>query len=120
MLSKKNRADKRLIDKIFKEGKFVNSPNLTLKFINTKEGNVKISFITPKTVSKRAVDRNLLRRRGYVILKKHLSLFPIGFIGAVIFGKKSMVFFGGRKNKTKNPNQNLEKEINIILNKLKF
>ncbi|MEI8270808.1 MAG: ribonuclease P protein component, partial [bacterium] len=64
MLSKKNRVNKKLIDKIFKEGRFVNSPNLTLKFIKEESLYPKIAFISPKTASKKAVDRNLLRRRG--------------------------------------------------------
>ncbi len=120
MLSKKNRVNKKLIDIIFKEGKFINSPNLTLKFI--KEGflSPKIAFITPKTTSKKAIDRNLLRRRGYFIIKKYLKCFPTGFDGAFVFGKKSMEIFGGKKNKIKNPVKSLENEIKIILYKLKF
>lgn len=118
MLPKKNRADKKLIKDIFKDGKFINSPNISLKFVKKKDISLRISFITPKTVSKRAVDRNLLRRRGYDILGKNLYLFPKNFAGAFIFGKESMKFFGGRKNKKRNPFQNLENEIKKILNKI--
>ncbi len=118
MLSKKNRVNKKLVDKIFKEGRFINSPNLTLKFIKDEYTTPRISFIAPKTASKKAVDRNLLRRRGYFIIKKQLGRFPANFTGAFVFGKKSMEFFGGRKNKTKNPIKNLENEIENILNKI--
>ena len=70
MLPKKNRVNTKEVEKIFKEGKFLVSPNLTFKYfrINTKE--VKISFIAPKSVAKLAVQRNSLRRKGYNVLKK--------------------------------------------------
>ena len=120
MLPKKNRTNKAGIDQIFKQGKSVFSGNLSFKYINQKEAGsvIKVNFITPKTVSKKAVDRNLLRRRGYYLLAKHLDVFPTGMVGAFIFGKKSMKVFGGRKNKKFNPVNNLENEIKIILNKI--
>ena len=119
MLPKTNRADKKAIERIFKEGRFISSPNLTLKFINSKSPETsKISFISPKTTSKKAVVRNLLRRRGYAVLEKHFDSFPSGLLSAFIFGKKGEKVFGGRKNKDYNPIQNLENEIKIILNKL--
>ena len=120
MLSKKNRVDKKEIDLIFKKGRFVGSQNLTLKFFinldKTKEK--KISFITPKSVSKKAVIRNLLRRRGYAVLEKYMKQFPVAILGVFIFNKKSTEFFGGRKNKKYKPILNLENEIKNILNKI--
>ncbi len=118
MLSKRNRTNKKLVEKIFKEGRFINSPNLTLKFIKENTIVPQISFITPKLVSKKAVDRNLLRRRGYFILRKYLTQFPPGFVGVFIFSKKSMNIFGGKKNKSRNPIKNLENEIENIFNKI--
>ncbi len=131
MLPKKNRADKKAIETIFKIGRFISSPNLTLKYLTLtplliKEMGeiVRISFIAPKTASKKAVVRNLLRRRGYSVLEKYLDQFPTGFVGAFILGKKSVEIFGGRRlarysgNKTYNPILNLENEIKILLNKL--
>lgn len=121
MLPKKNRLDRKNIDIIFKNGHFVNSANLSLKFILNKEATLpRISFITPKTASKKAVVRNLLRRRGYAVLKKYFSKFPAGFSGAFIFGKKSTEFFAGRKTKTYNPIQNLDTEIKNIISKIRF
>ena len=87
MLSKKNRADKKAIERIFKEGKSLNGPNFTFRFINTGHKEVKISFIAPKSVAKLAVKRNLLRRRGYTALKKYISQFPAGLMGAFVFKK---------------------------------
>lgn len=88
MLPKKNRADKNAVEKIFKEGKFINSPNLTFKFILNSPGKApRISFIAPKNIAKLAVKRNLLRRRGYAALKKYLKDFPVGLVGVFIFKK---------------------------------
>ena len=119
MLPKKNRADKKAIERIFKFGRFISSPNLTLKFISTKEPVLpRVSVVAPKTVSKKAVDRNLLRRRGYAVLSKHIEQFPPGFLGAFVYGKKSMDIFSSKKTENYNPIQNLENEIKIILSKL--
>lgn len=124
MFPKRNRADKKTIEKIFKEGKFVSSPNITLKFIikkeETTEGIFKVSIITPKTVSKKAVTRNLLRRRGYEVLRKNIKNLPRGFLGVFVFAKKSVDFFGGRKKRAYDPMYNIENEIRIILSKIKL
>lgn len=87
MLPKRNRLDKKTIEIIFKKGKFITSPSLTLKFLITKENKKQISFVVPKTVSKKAVDRNLLRRKGYLTLNKYFKDFPIGFLGVFLFKK---------------------------------
>ena len=94
MLPKKNRADTKEVDKIFKacppngrEGRFLNSPNLTFKYLKNNTKEVKISFIAPKSIAKLAVKRNLLRRRGYIALEEHLSGFPLGTAGVFIFKK---------------------------------
>ena len=118
MLPKKNRANKKIIAKIFKEGKSVFSDNLNLKYLKNDFADRKISFIAPKIVSKKAVGRNLLKRRGYAVLEKYFKKLPSGFSGVFIFGKKSLEIFGGRKNKKYNSIQNLENEIKITLNKL--
>ena len=121
MLPKKNRADKKVVEKIFKKGVFSGSGSLVLKYLKENNTNIpQISFIAPKGIAKKAVDRNKLRRRGYAILKKYFHLFPVGFCGAFVFGKNSIPLFGGRKNKNNNPTENLEKEIKTILKKIKF
>jgi len=87
MLSKISRAGTKEVGRIFKEGKFINSPNLTFKYIKNNDKSPKISFIAPKNVAKLAVERNLLRRRGYSALKNHMSLSPAGIAGVFIFKK---------------------------------
>jgi ribonuclease P protein component len=88
MLPKKNRADTKAVERIFREGKFFNSPNLTFKFIlDDNLSTPRISFIAPKSVAKLAVKRNLLRRLGYNILGKYINQFPSGVLGVFIFKK---------------------------------
>lgn len=118
MLPKSNRLDRKLVETIFKNGRFVNSVNLSFKFIKNISINNKISFIVPKTASKKAVVRNLLRRRGYAVLKKYINQFPSGLTGVFVFGKKSVEVFGGRKKTNYNPIQNLENEIKNIVSKI--
>ena len=105
MLKKKNRVDKNNIDLIFKKGLFLNSPNLTFKYIaSSNNKDYQISFIAPKSVAKLAVVRNKLRRQGYEVLRK-LEKTPVGIMGAFIF-KKAI------QNKA-----DLENEVKNILNK---
>jgi ribonuclease P protein component len=122
MFPKRNRSDNAIINQIFTKSRFINSSNLTVRFIlNTKYSSPHISFIVPKTTSKKAVERNLLKRRGYSVLSKYLNRFPVDFLGVFIFNKKSLIYFGLKgKNKLKNKEsiQNLENEIKNILNKV--
>lgn len=88
MLPKKTRVNTKEIDLIFKNGKFIVSPNLSFKFIlNFNKVPARISFIAPKNIAKLAVKRNLLRRRGYRALAKYISDFPVGLVGAFVFKK---------------------------------
>ena len=119
MLPKKNKADKKAIEKIFKEGRFINSSSLTLKFLNnvhTRYGHARVSFIVPKTVEKKATRRNLLRRKGYLIFKKYWNKFPNDFIGVFIFNKIKLARqLAGRKE---NLLKNIEEDIKVILSKI--
>ena len=87
MLKKKNRVNKKEVDLIFKQGRFLNSPSLTFKFIIINENRRKISFIAPKSIAKLAVKRNFLRRKGYNVLQKYINGFPAGILGVFVFKK---------------------------------
>ena len=107
MLKKKNRANRRSVEKIFKLGRSVGSLSLRFKFILSGEKfSPRISFVVPKKLAKGAVARNLLRRHGYAALPKRLDKFPLGLIGVFIFNKKEKSV------------RNLEDEIKTILNKV--
>jgi ribonuclease P protein component len=88
MLPKKNRTDKKLVEKIFKQGVFVGSLGLTLKYcLEGGAASPRVSFIVPKKVANKAVRRNYLRRRGYLVLEKYFNRLPNGFSGVFIFNK---------------------------------
>lgn len=87
MLPKKNRAVTKEVEQIFKEGKFLNSPNLSFRYLRNNGKEVKISCVAPKSVAELAVRRNLLRRRGYAALGKNLHLSPSGILGVFVFKK---------------------------------
>lgn len=87
MLPKKNRAVTKEVEQIFKEGSFLSSPHLSFRYLKNTSKEVKISFIAPKSVSKLAVKRNLLRRRGYRALAKDIKLSPVGLVGVFVFKK---------------------------------
>lgn len=109
MLLKKNRVNTKEVDEIFKARKFFNSPNspnLSFKYIKTDGKQTKISFIAPKSVAKLAFKRNLLRRRGYTALEKHLGSFPTGTVGVFVF------------KKYQDDISILENEIKTLLNKI--
>ncbi len=107
MLKKKSRVDTKTVERIFKTGKFINFPNLTFKFLLNINSDVpRISFIVPKTVSKKAVERNSLRRKGYNVLGKYIKQFPVGLLGVFVF------------KKYQNDVLIIENEIKTILNKI--
>jgi len=76
------------MEEIFKEGRIINSPNLTFKFILTYNFiSPRISFIAPKSIAKFAVKRNKLRRLGYRVLKTYMKDFPLELVGVFVFKK---------------------------------
>lgn len=117
MLPKENRLTTLGVKESFKQGRVLSTSNLKIRLI-LKGEKQKISCIVPKSVSKRAVDRNLLKRRGYVVLKKELKNIPKNTNGVLIFGNNSLKVFGGRKNKENNPILNLNNEIKELFSKI--
>ncbi len=109
MLSKINRLSKKDVDYLFKDGKSSFSGFFTFKFIkNINSLPPKVAFIVPKSIAKKAVLRNLLRRKGYSAVKKYISLLPSGFVGVFVF-----------KN-SKIDNIIIDSEIKNIFNKIKL
>lgn len=105
MLPKKNRVDKKLMQKIFKDGHFVGSRVLSFKHCLNNTTYPKISFVVPKKVEKSAVKRNSLRRRGYLVLEKYFNKLPQGLSGVFVFNKSLTV-------------SEIEDEIKKILSKI--
>ena len=89
MLPRKNRVSTKVVEEIFKKGSFVNSPTLTFKFIKTNRPSPPaISFIAPKSVAKAPVQRNKLRRMGYLAIEEEIKQFPTGLTGVFVFRKQ--------------------------------
>ncbi len=75
-----------MVEKVFKEGKSLSLATFSFRFIVSPDTKTpQISVIVPKTLSKKAVDRNSLRRKGYLALKKFINNFPKEIIGVVVF-----------------------------------
>ena len=103
MLPKRKRVTKDLFQNIMKKGKVVSSPLFLFRYIN--QNSPQYVFVVPKTVSKRAVDRNKLRRQGYNILNSQ-ALKPVA---GIFFYKKE----------AKNANQTqIKEDILYFLNKI--
>ena len=70
-------------------------------------GKTRVLGVDPaKNIAKIAVRRNLLRRKGYTVLRKYINRFPIGITGAFIF------------KKYQDDMSRIEDEIKNILNKI--
>ncbi len=75
MLPSKNRVNKTLFKEILKNGRSIHSPSFSFKYLNNPISTERqFSVVVSKKVLKRAVDRNLLKRRIYSILKEQLKL----------------------------------------------
>ncbi len=121
MLLKKNRVTKKDMEEMFKRGSSVFSANLNLRFLlNSTEKEPKIAFIVPKTVSKKAIIRNRLRRRGYQIIQEKLSSLPKKMKMVFIFGKNSSKIFTETGKKGRLSLKKLEEEINFFISKLQI
>lgn len=67
MFLKKKRVTKELFQTIMKDGGMLSGPLFVFRFISQK--NPQYAIVAPKSVAKRAVDRNNLRRKGYNALR---------------------------------------------------
>lgn len=106
MLPKKHRINRKLFEEVVKKGKSFFSPYLSLKIAPTIENQSRFAFVVSSKVSKKAVERNKIKRRARSIVQKNLSKIKKQ-INAIIFFKK------GAEKMTF---QELEKEINDIFN----
>ena len=74
--------------KLLKEkGFYFDSKNISLKIYKNSENINKFTFICSRKVEKKAVLRNLLRRRGYSIVRDYLKKLDIGFYFIFSFKK---------------------------------
>lgn len=89
MLPKNQRITKELVEKTIRQGKSFQTEYLTLKTLFTQESN-SFGFVVSKKVSKKAVERNLLKRRGRYIIRKYLANFKKGILAVFIFKQNTI------------------------------
>jgi ribonuclease P protein component len=117
MLKKKNRANKKDVEEVFKDGSFLNSVNLSFKFkLKNSEFRPKVSFVVPKIVVKSAVKRNKLRRLGYLAFEKNKELIFGGLLGVFVFSKNAKILLEKSKEEIR---KILEEDISNLLKKVK-
>jgi len=109
MLKKSQRVDRKTFDLLLKKGKGVYSPLFSLKWVNLGS-NWRFSFVVPSSVSKSAVIRNKIKRRGRHIIRKNSELLRKDLVAALFFkkGVEMLSFI------------EMEKEIISLLNKAKI
>ncbi len=66
--------------KTLKGGRTTHTPHLILRLSPAPEGVGKFAVVVSSSNYKRAVDRNLLRRRLYSLIKRLLPLLPKGIL----------------------------------------
>lgn len=111
MLPRKRKVGLELFPFVLKKGKTVSSEHFSFKFTpipSIKES--KFSFVVSGKVSKKATERNLLKRRGYVVVRKNVILKKIPIAG---------VFFA-KNGATKLSYEVLKKEIEDLLVKARM
>jgi ribonuclease P protein component len=89
MLPKKRRVGKELFPDVLKKSKSFYGENMSLRvFLADPSNETRFSFVVSKKVSNKANKRNLLKRRGYSIIKDTTKNINRGFV-CVFFFKKS-------------------------------
>ena len=107
MLSKSRRVDTSLFEELMKAGKGANSGSLSAKYLKKDGQKSRFSFVISGKVEKTAVIRNLFKRRGRSIIKKHIGEIKDGY----------WVAFFAKKGAEKLSFAKLEAEILEILSK---
>lgn len=82
MLPKNRRIERKFFNQIMRSDKRLNSPSFVLYItkINREKPGLpsRFAFSASKKISKRASDRNKLRRRGYSIISKNIGNITSG------------------------------------------
>ncbi|MDP3735263.1 MAG: ribonuclease P protein component [bacterium] len=90
MLPKKHRLTRAQVAEIVRRGTAFHSPHLTLRVLPSPDGSYRFGFAAGKKVSRGAVGRNRLRRRGYGALERLLPASPPRLEGIFFFKPGSL------------------------------
>ena len=92
MLSFKNRLSKtKEINEVLKNGAMIKSDLFVLKYMKNKKEESRFSFVVSQKISKKAVERNRLKRRFREIIRKDLHNIKKGFDIVILARKKAKV-----------------------------
>ena len=111
MLKKKYKIKKTAFLEIISKGKTFHSSHITLRVLRKKAGEHNdplFSFVVSSKIARNATDRNLLKRRGYAIIKKIFNTISKRNYAYAFFLKKGVVAPSFKE---------MEKEISILLKK---
>lgn len=75
--------------RLFRRGKKVQSQIFLLAFVPNSLSHPRFAFIAPRSIDKRAVKRNMLRRRTREWIRKHPHLFTKPLDMAFLFRKEA-------------------------------
>ncbi len=89
-MPQKRRLPKKLIERILKKGKSVDSGYVLLKYLIFPDKQSSFAVIVSAKTAKKAVLRNKLKRRGRAIITKLLPLIGKGIFAILIFKKESV------------------------------
>ena len=93
MFPKKNRISKTEFGELLKKGRAFHSPHFSLLCFKKENMEPKFAFVVSKKVARNAADRNILRRRGFSVLRdigilKEKNKWA-GFFGVFFFKKEA-------------------------------
>lgn len=111
MLPRENRIGKKLFREIMKKAKTFSSENMYLKAVYNCPKNKTFAFVVSLKVSKKAAERNKLKRRARAITYPLLENIPASVCAAVFFKPAIM---GKKYAEIKNEMINLYKKAKII------
>jgi len=108
MIPKKNRLNSLFFKNLFKKGKSIDNILFSLKYVKDNIQEYKVSIVVSKKVSKKATERNLLKRRflSVVIENKDILLKDTSYI------------FYPKKNSLTTERNILQNEIFLVLQKI--
>ena len=90
MLPSKKRIHKSHFEEVFKKGTFYPGRSVNLILLNSPDitgKTSKFAFSVSKKIAKNAVSRNLIRRRGFSVVKNIINNIKPGFLGVFVIKK---------------------------------
>lgn len=109
MLPKQHRVPRAIFSTVIRRGNGAHSAHFSLKTLTVDDSKpARFSFVISKKVDKRAVKRNLMRRRLSAVIAELLPSLPAGIVG-IFFAKprsQALAF------------KDIEEEIRFLVKKL--